>query len=225
MFSTLAFLVSPNLRAAVLGGPITNAANGHSYYLLEAAYWTNAEAEAVQLGGHLVTINDAAENAWVLGTFGNFGGVARTLFIGFTDQGHEGIWVWTSGEPVTYTNWNGGEPNNGGGGFPYENYSMMYGPSDSPSGFWNDLIGSLPEQQYLGVVEVAPLLSIRVSEVELCWPTISNMVYQVQYVSSLSGDTWKDLGAPITATGATLCVTDAVPAGRPQRFYRVLSVP
>ena len=32
--------------------------------------------------------------------------------IGFTDQEVEGQWEWISGEPVTYTNWQPGEPNN-----------------------------------------------------------------------------------------------------------------
>jgi hypothetical protein len=119
-----------HLGAQVLTDPITNSANGHWYYLLEANYWTNAEAQAVQLGGHLVTINDAAENAWVLNTFGNYGGVPRQLHIGLTDQGHEGVWVWTSGESATYRNWAPGEPNNGQGIFPNENYAMMYALTD-----------------------------------------------------------------------------------------------
>src|SRR5689334_4266397 len=124
-FLGLALAACSDLTGAVLTGPITNAANGHQYYLLDAEYWTDAEAEAVQLGGHLVTINDAAENDWVLNTFGYFGGTPQILFIGCTDQGHEGMWTWTSGEVVTCTNWNTGEPNNGGGAFPYENCSAM----------------------------------------------------------------------------------------------------
>ncbi len=56
-------------HGGVIGGPVTNSANGHVYYLLAQTNWTAAEAEAVALGGHLVTINDAEENAWVHQTF------------------------------------------------------------------------------------------------------------------------------------------------------------
>ncbi len=209
------------LHSEVVAGPLTNSANGHFYYLLAPTFWTNAESQAQTLGGHLVTINDAAENAWVLQSFGGFG----TLFIGFTDQGHEGTWVWTSGEPVAFVNWNAGEPNNGGGVFPYENYSMMYGRSDPRAGLWNDIIGSVADQQFYGVVEVAPMLSIRVSQVELCWSTVPNVVYQLQYRPVLTTNSWVDLGPPVTGTGRSACETDSLAPGDAQRFYRVVSLP
>src|SRR5262249_23259674 len=50
---------------------------------------------------------------------------------GLTDAAMEGTFVWVSGEPVTYTNWNPGEPNNSGGN---ENYTEMLGSN----GQWND---------------------------------------------------------------------------------------
>lgn len=40
--------------------------DGHLYRITEATDWFSAEAQAVQVGGHLTTINDSAENAWVL---------------------------------------------------------------------------------------------------------------------------------------------------------------
>jgi hypothetical protein len=226
LFATLAlWLWAQDLNSHVLTGPVTNPANGHSYYLLSANYWTNAEAQAISLGGHLVTINDAAENAWVLSTFGNFGGTSRVLHIGFTDQGQEGQWRWLGDEPVTYVNWAGGEPNNGMGVFPYENQSVMYGEADVRRGLWNDMIGSLAEQQYFGVVEVPAKVSIRVSQVEICWPTVTNVLYQLQYRTSLPANTWTNLGSQVPGTGSTACFKDSVETGSPQKYYRVLTTP
>src|SRR5882724_1848820 len=67
-------------RADVLAGPVTNAANGHAYFLLSSNSWTGSEA--VGLGGHLVTISDATENHWVFTNFSAFGGIQRPLWIG-----------------------------------------------------------------------------------------------------------------------------------------------
>jgi len=99
----------------ILAGPITNPANNHQYYLLEPACWTNAENTAVSLGGHLVSIDDEAENSWVCGAFSSFGGVDRELWIGFCDpaptaDGHDWMarlqeYGWVSGHPVTVTLW------------------------------------------------------------------------------------------------------------------------
>jgi hypothetical protein len=218
-------ILSQRLGAQVLVGPVLNPANGHNYYLLETNYPIVAEAQAVELGGHLVTINDAAENAWVLTTFGNYGGVPRELQIGLTDEGHEGQWVWMSGEPVTYLNWSPVEPNNGAGFYPHENYALMYPTGDPwPLGSWNDIEGSLPQPAFWSVVEVPAGLSIRVSQVELCWPTVTNLVYQLQYTTNVTSNVWTPLGGQINGTGARFCTTDVVAEGQPGRFYRIVTV-
>ena len=89
-------------------GPIVNEANGHAYYLLNPMTWTEAEDTARLLGGNLVTINDAAEDAWVRETFANESQVG--LWTGLNDEESEGEFVWSSGQPVSYTNWSGGQP-------------------------------------------------------------------------------------------------------------------
>ena len=70
----------------------------------------DALAEAELLGGHLVTISDQAEQDLINELF-----PSGLYWMGITDEGHEGQWVWMTGEPVTYTNWGSGEPNNAGG--------------------------------------------------------------------------------------------------------------
>jgi len=82
--------------------------NGKFYLLSNAGTWTQAQAQAVSLGGNLVTVNDAAENEFLVNTFGG----TERLWIGLTDEVTEGTFKWANGEAVTYTNWNPGEPNN-----------------------------------------------------------------------------------------------------------------
>jgi hypothetical protein len=84
---------------------------GHEYALtLTHGTWVSHEAEAVAAGGHLVTINDAAENTWLASEFANTyiegldglpGGAAA--HIGYYYSSSSGQWKWISGEPVSYT--------------------------------------------------------------------------------------------------------------------------
>jgi hypothetical protein len=147
-------------------GVLTSATyNGHTYYLLTDSSWQDAQAEAVALGGNLVTINDAAEDAWVFSTFGSFGGDNRSLWIGLNDAAVEGRFVWVSGEPVTYTNWQPGEPNSGLGGiFGEEDYAHLQRTGNdfgATPGKWNDYgstFSPFPIERmgpFRGVVEVA----------------------------------------------------------------------
>ena len=70
--------------------------------------------------------------------------------------------------------------------------------------------------------EPPPLLTIRASQVEVCWNSISNLTYQVQYRSDLTTNLWTSLGDCIRSTNSTSCVNDPIVVGQPQRFYRVL---
>lgn len=149
--------LAPSLPS-VIAGPITNQANGHIYYLLSGGTWTESEAKAISLGGHLATINDAAENNWVTTTFSSYGGTNRSLWIGFNDVQTEGTFVWASGENAGYTNWRSGEPNGGNG--PGDDYTYIYGeiPGYSLLGQWNDIADvNTPggdEPPFFGVVEI-----------------------------------------------------------------------
>jgi hypothetical protein len=85
--------------------------------------WTDAKQACISMGGHLVTIADIAEQTFVFNTW-------PSGWIGFNDEASEGSFVWVTGEPVTFTNWNPGEPNNAGN----EDYAQFVG-----GGKWNDL--------------------------------------------------------------------------------------
>jgi hypothetical protein len=151
-------------NGAVISGPIVNPNNGHSYYLLASNTWTASQAEAITLGGHLVTINDATENVWVADTFNSFGGLSRALWIGLTDVPTEGQFTWSNGDTSTFRAWSAGEPNNFGGNEHYASY-WQPGLLESPGVFRDYLWNDLPNNAYPGdglyplphgVVEVVP---------------------------------------------------------------------
>jgi len=109
---------------------------GNSLYtIVDGPSWTQAEANSVKLGGHLVTINDAGENAWIhdaynLNPFWDRSGDVE-LFGGLYRESISSPWKWASGDSVSFTRWSNGEPSNG----PSELY-LALGWSDHYS--WND---------------------------------------------------------------------------------------
>ncbi|MFN4876289.1 MAG: lectin-like protein [Aphanizomenon sp.] len=117
--------------------------NGKFYFLSSAGSWTQAQAQAVSLGGNLVAVNDAAENQFLVNTFGG----TERLWIGLTDEVTEGTFKWVNGEAVTYTNWYPNEPNNSGGNENYAEFNFL------GAGKWNDLPNSLVFLR--GIIEIA----------------------------------------------------------------------
>jgi hypothetical protein len=157
--------VSAYAGPIVVGGPVLNSTNGHTYYLLSSGSWSDSEAAAVSLGGHLATINDATENDWVLQTFA----VDQNLWIGFYQppgsSEPDGGWTWISGVPVSYVNFRFPEPNNT---FGAENFAFIWGcledmnndPRYRQAGWWNDFPDTgIPGYITLpyGVVEAVPV--------------------------------------------------------------------
>ena len=159
---SLASFVATGL-ATPIAGPFVYPASGHSYFLLDRNSWTASEGEAISLGGHLATINDLAENTWVFTTFAPLAKEHRpspefhpALWVGLNDAAMEGTFTWASGEPVSFTHWDTGQPNSAGGD---EDYVLMRGVSPTPPsqpGFWNDFVNHYVGDDIFGVVEVVP---------------------------------------------------------------------
>ena len=137
-----ATLLAPRTAQITINDNDTLSYLGNQYVLTTAAKtWTEAQAEAESLGGNLVTINAAAEEAWLKQNFGD----DERFWIGLNDIANEGQFEWASGEAVTYTNWAPNEPNNANGN---QDFGVM---NYSASRQWDD---DSPGSQYVGIIEI-----------------------------------------------------------------------
>ena len=101
---------------------------GSLYALLDPSGWRKAAAVAEAVGGRLVTVEDAAENTWLLDTFGGVDGSPRHLWIGLSDAKAEGEYRWLDGTAPAWTNWAPGQPDDSPLSSPDgEDYVRMYG--------------------------------------------------------------------------------------------------
>ena len=123
---------------------VLNPSNGHYYEAVASVgiSWTAAKALAesmTYLGrpGHLVTLTDAAENAWV---YANLPPSLNRHWIGAWQDHNSptysepaGGWTWVTGEPWVFTAWfTPGEPNNYNG---IEDFCAL----DHNLPVWNDI--------------------------------------------------------------------------------------
>ncbi len=119
------------------GAWVMNPANGHAYKSVQCERWEDAQAQAINEEAHLVSINDAAEQEWLVKIFGT-----APYWIGLTDVEKKGEWRWANGEPITYTNWAPNEPKDTDWG--KEDHVFMGLTSD---GKWYDVGSETPEWQ------------------------------------------------------------------------------
>lgn len=71
---------------------------------------------------------------------------------------------------------------------------------------------------------IPPSTTIQVASVGVSWLSESNRTYQVLYSSSLTTNTWVNLGAPVPGIGGTMTIFDNV-FGEPRKFYQVVALP
>jgi hypothetical protein len=154
LWVSLVTLTNRDAAALRLGDYVWSSSSGvgHLYARTDSKTWELAEADAIKVGAHLVTVNSLAENSFLQG-YPYYGG-----WIGFTDKASEGTWVWAAGDggywksgdaaSTSYTKWNTGEPNNSGGS---ENYAQLLS-----NGVWNDAGGTTATR---GIVEFPNTIS------------------------------------------------------------------
>jgi hypothetical protein len=99
-------------NVTTVGPTIVNPTTHHRYVLTSVGSWQQLAHLAHSLGGTFATIDDAAENEWLRLNFLAVPGAPSQTWIGLHDQAIEASFQWLSNEPVSYTNWLPGEPNN-----------------------------------------------------------------------------------------------------------------
>ena len=113
------------------GAPITgfiymgNFEGSHYYCSTTAATWPVAKQICEMNGGFLADVNGLEENEFLANQL-----AISSAWIGLNDVNAEGQFEWCNGNPVTYTNWYPGQPNNFNG---IQDYVEMLS-----TGEWND---------------------------------------------------------------------------------------
>ncbi len=203
LFSSAVWQPTAMALPTVLAGPIRNDITSDQgwYYLLSASSWTDAEAKARQMGGHLVSPSTPQENYWLWNTMRHAAApvVPDGLWIayrqatpsgpcGSSDGTFTSVWV---GFSAGFTfQWAAGQPDNGAALVPCEaeNYVMMDTAYD---GKWNDVVDSPAGISVHGVVEVSTFnaagtinLNAYSGDVE---PTLNGDMFNVH------GESWANL--------------------------------
>ncbi len=109
--------------------PVSEGGNDHFYMIAPPLSWSDAEAFAATLGGHVASITSEQESNFIASTFRATGHVHRDdhLWIGLTDAATEGTYVWADSDVLNYTNWSTNEPF----GDQFHNYVTL-----QPDGTW-----------------------------------------------------------------------------------------
>lgn len=144
----------------LIGGAFSDVAVGDApvsqnrYYLTPTKTTaSNTERLALAIGGHSVALNSLREQNFLLQTLLPLTPVGSTpVWLGYTDPVGS-LFHWTSGDPVKFTNWHSGEPNNFNG--IEDTTAFNYFPSST--GTWVDT----PDTEALGgpsygIIEVDP---------------------------------------------------------------------
>ncbi|MBS0188328.1 MAG: hypothetical protein JSS51_09680 [Planctomycetes bacterium] len=133
----------------VAAGPFYNATTRSRYYRIEGGDWNQLRAFALQMGGDLATIDDAAENTWVRA---NIVGNNTKPFIGLNDATTEGTFAWVDGSSSSYRNWAGGAPSNNSSSRDFVRYDGQAG------GTWEVVTVAFSND---AIVEIKPINGVQ----------------------------------------------------------------
>ena len=128
--------------------------NHHYFYKPSAMFWQDAKLKSDSIGAYLYIINDATEEASVYSALPYKGNDGKHYWLGLyqdtTSPNYSepsGGWKWVNGDDLTYSNWQGSEPNNRDGGenfaqIEWNSYGIKWNDAGLPAG--NDTQVSYP---------------------------------------------------------------------------------
>jgi hypothetical protein len=129
-----------------LGGTvILNSESGpgrHGYQIIsdKKISWSQAEAKAAAEGGYLATSDNAGEQKFLEGLLSKAGAPTGSYWFGLQQSHSGGPFAWINHDPLTYTHWVPGTPDNANGNETVGTilWSKKGQPTFSRRGFWND---------------------------------------------------------------------------------------
>lgn len=109
--------------------------NNNCYKFVATGEVSSAAAERAceRDGAFLASINSDQENAFIWNRVKGYESWA--VQIGFTDTANEGHFVWANSDPIVYTNWDTGQPDNW---FDVANNDYEDCTTMNPNGLWED---------------------------------------------------------------------------------------
>ena len=196
--------------------------NGKDIYLIQSQdTWENQRIRALQMGGDLVSITSQSKQSLIYSSLNSLSISWANAWIGLKQNPQStsyseplGGWEWVNGEPLTYSHWRTGEPNNAGG-------TEGFGEMEWDSG-WNDISN----------VSRRAIIEIPVNVWDpISWSTgdsgtsimVSPLVDTSYYVTtSYAGVSCTDTAhiyvndARITASSNVVCVGDSISLSIPE---------
>ena len=174
---------------------LVNPTNNNSYQRFDTAMiWDDAKAACTSLSAHLATVTSKSEQDWIQN---NLTSETSYAWLGGTDVGNEGTWIWITGEKWSYANWHSGEPNNGNGGVS-QNYLAIAevdwlgqwddGWGDTLASYICEWESSPDPSQYLDVTGIPDVNGDGVSDQVVLVKKLSNY-----YLRTINGATGKKL--------------------------------
>jgi hypothetical protein len=197
---------------------------GHAYYVSIAGHtWPDARDNCVAEGGHLVCLGSAEENGFVTTQAGLH--ATTGVWIGFSDVDVEGSWARVNGEPVGYTNWAPGDPDDN---FGLEDVALL---NLDQGGQWYDTVPTFNSYQYILELPEIPappvpenlVISPAAADMLLNWNPVDvpDVTYRI-YGDSVSEGTFQ---MQIGSTADTMFVdSNSVAQPGAVKFYRVTAV-